>query len=193
MVLGHLWYVLNKMFKSHPQHIGSVILDGQPIGLAAEYNLDKEIGDLDLVFNRAYLQLLFLPLESSECGENNYKAMNRFSRWLAKNQATSNRFQQMMTTLVRMANASEEMTGGEAVIVHLTEGQLAQAITEQVWTDGPNECAICNGEYNVGDTLGRLTCGHHFHLSCIREWLLEKSVKCPMCNLDLREHLGGNT
>ncbi|CAA7410357.1 unnamed protein product [Spirodela intermedia] len=51
---------------------------------------------------------------------------------------------------------------------------------------GPNHravektCSICQEEYEAGDELGKLPCGHCYHMLCIRQWLLHKNA-CPVC------------
>lgn len=35
-------------------------------------------------------------------------------------------------------------------------------------------------EYNDGDDLGTLECGHNFHADCIKQWLMHKNL-CPIC------------
>uniref|UniRef100_A0A5B6ZBJ3 RING-type E3 ubiquitin transferase n=1 Tax=Davidia involucrata TaxID=16924 RepID=A0A5B6ZBJ3_DAVIN len=41
-------------------------------------------------------------------------------------------------------------------------------------------CCICQEEYNVGEDLGALECGHEFHADCIKQWLKHKNL-CPIC------------
>ncbi|XP_069146227.1 E3 ubiquitin-protein ligase MBR2-like isoform X5 [Solanum lycopersicum] len=41
-------------------------------------------------------------------------------------------------------------------------------------------CCICREEYTSGDYMGILDCGHEFHSSCIKQWLMLKNV-CPIC------------
>lgn len=41
-------------------------------------------------------------------------------------------------------------------------------------------CCICQEEYNNGQDLGTLECGHDFHTECITKWLLHKNL-CPIC------------
>ncbi|XP_059289026.1 probable E3 ubiquitin-protein ligase RHG1A isoform X2 [Lycium ferocissimum] len=41
-------------------------------------------------------------------------------------------------------------------------------------------CCICQEEYNDGEDLGALECGHDFHADCIRQWLKHKNL-CPVC------------
>lgn len=35
-------------------------------------------------------------------------------------------------------------------------------------------------EYNDGEDLGMLECGHDFHSDCIKQWLKHKNL-CPIC------------
>ncbi|GAA0140710.1 ubiquitin-protein ligase [Lithospermum erythrorhizon] len=41
-------------------------------------------------------------------------------------------------------------------------------------------CCICREEYNDGEDLGILECGHNFHSDCIKQWLMQKNL-CPVC------------
>ncbi|KAF5734535.1 putative ring finger containing protein [Tripterygium wilfordii] len=42
------------------------------------------------------------------------------------------------------------------------------------------KCSICQEEYEASDELGKLHCGHTFHIECIRQWLGQKNA-CPVC------------
>jgi E3 ubiquitin-protein ligase RNF38/44 len=51
-------------------------------------------------------------------------------------------------------------------------------------------CIICCEDYESGDTLRVLNCGHKFHLECIDRWFLSSTdysrpAACPMCNTEL--------
>ncbi|KAM1118940.1 hypothetical protein ACFX2I_043195 [Malus domestica] len=41
-------------------------------------------------------------------------------------------------------------------------------------------CCVCQEEYNGGEDLGTLECGHDFHSECIKQWLMHKNL-CPIC------------
>lgn len=41
-------------------------------------------------------------------------------------------------------------------------------------------CCICQEEYENGDDIGTLDCGHDFHTCCIKQWLTQKNI-CPIC------------
>jgi len=40
-------------------------------------------------------------------------------------------------------------------------------------------CVICISEFEVGDNLAKLPCGHTFHMECVNEWLRQHG-KCPL-------------
>merc|ERR1712046_139112 len=42
-------------------------------------------------------------------------------------------------------------------------------------------CTICLEDYEDGDIVRELPCGHIFHKDCIDLWLTTKSVACPIC------------
>lgn len=43
------------------------------------------------------------------------------------------------------------------------------------------ECSICYGDYEEGQFLRSLGCGHDYHRVCIDEWLTRHRNRCPMC------------
>lgn len=52
----------------------------------------------------------------------------------------------------------------------------------------PEECAICLGEYEAGDTIAWAKaegCDHVFHGECIREWLKKQHDECPLCRKEI--------
>lgn len=48
------------------------------------------------------------------------------------------------------------------------------------------ECAICLCDFEPGDEITALPCGHFFHLTgCVREWLAKHARTCPTCRADI--------
>lgn len=48
------------------------------------------------------------------------------------------------------------------------------------------ECAICLSDFEAGDEITLLPCGHFFHLTgCVREWLRNHARTCPTCRADI--------
>lgn len=52
-------------------------------------------------------------------------------------------------------------------------------------------CAVCLAEFERGDLLRQLPCGHKFHSTCIDKWLRTKKV-CPLCMQDIESTLCSN-
>ncbi|KAK9065271.1 hypothetical protein SSX86_016654 [Deinandra increscens subsp. villosa] len=47
--------------------------------------------------------------------------------------------------------------------------------TEMQW-----KCTICQEEHEGEDEIGKLECGHFYHMYCIKQWLGQKKT-CPIC------------
>lgn len=50
--------------------------------------------------------------------------------------------------------------------------------------DENNECAICKLEYDRGDRLIALPCGHKYHDECIKTWLRDNK-NCCICRKEV--------
>jgi len=50
-------------------------------------------------------------------------------------------------------------------------------------------CGVCLVDFDNGDKLRVLPCGHSFHQECIDHWLLNSSTACPVDKRDLRDCL----
>lgn len=48
-------------------------------------------------------------------------------------------------------------------------------------------CSICLDSIKRGSLVTSLKCQHEFHLPCIKQWLTEYKVTCPICRKDVRE------
>ncbi|KAI3758919.1 hypothetical protein L6452_06492 [Arctium lappa] len=76
--------------------------------------------------------------------------------------------------------ALEERIGN--VKTGLTEETISSCIKQKTYATVPDAepCCICQEEYKNGDDIGGLECGHDFHRSCIKKWLVHKNL-CPVC------------
>ena len=53
--------------------------------------------------------------------------------------------------------------------------------------DGTHEtCAVCLEDYEDGEELRGLVCGHQFHQPCVDPWLMTKRANCPVCKHVIR-------
>ncbi|KAH6800370.1 hypothetical protein C2S52_000834 [Perilla frutescens var. hirtella] len=76
--------------------------------------------------------------------------------------------------------ALEERIGN--VCTGLSEETVMSHLKRQkhVGSKADEPCSICREEYNDGEDLGALECGHGFHADCIKQWLMHKNL-CPIC------------
>eukprot|EP01018_Ginkgo_biloba_P010089 Gb_24355 [translate_table: standard] len=57
---------------------------------------------------------------------------------------------------------------------------ILEAASACFLSENERKCSICQEEYEANDELGKLDCGHSYHVCCIKQWLLQKNA-CPVC------------
>ncbi|KAL5726566.1 RING-type E3 ubiquitin transferase [Ranunculus cassubicifolius] len=68
---------------------------------------------------------------------------------------------------------------------HAILGALSSRFSAEIdW-----KCSICQEEYEPGDEVGKMECSHSYHMSCIKQWLLQKNM-CPVCKVSAISQLG---
>lgn len=73
-----------------------------------------------------------------------------------------------------------------SVSTGLSEDSISKCLTERVYSSSDHTqeeptCVICLEEYKDMDGVGALrTCGHDYHVGCIKKWLSMKNL-CPVC------------
>jgi len=50
-------------------------------------------------------------------------------------------------------------------------------------------CAICLDDFEDKEIVRVLPCGHRFHDDCVIPWLTERHSTCPLCKVDVLEHV----
>lgn len=68
--------------------------------------------------------------------------------------------------------------GGNHTVINISQEQQHPSY---------DTCPICLDDFEDGDQLRELPCGHDYHQDCIHPWLEERSVLCPMCKEDVRD------
>ncbi|KAK9150328.1 hypothetical protein Syun_008637 [Stephania yunnanensis] len=48
-------------------------------------------------------------------------------------------------------------------------------------------CSICMDGFKVDEKIGSLSCGHEFHVNCIKDWLIVNNT-CPICRRSALEN-----
>jgi Ring finger domain len=69
-------------------------------------------------------------------------------------------------------------------------GSVSQKDKDSSMDDEEPHCSICLCEYEEGDDMVKLPCGHLYHDECISSWTTNH-VKCPLCNYDLETSARG--
>ncbi|KAI8677888.1 RING-type domain-containing protein [Fusarium keratoplasticum] len=59
--------------------------------------------------------------------------------------------------------------------------------------DSLQSCSICAEDFGRGVEFRPLPCGHRFHPACIDPWLLQRSLTCPLCRLNVATGLIATT
>jgi hypothetical protein len=89
-------------------------------------------------------------------------------------------------------NESSPITNLEDVKVVLSNNEFDMLeqleVTKENLEEYENkECNVCIESYKNDEKLTRLPCQHIFHQECIRNWLCNENVKCPVCRNDTRQ------
>jgi len=72
--------------------------------------------------------------------------------------------------------ASQQYDASHVVVDEYTDHD------QQYHNKASNEmCSICMVPLENGERVGDLDCGHHFHVECLKTWVLWRNV-CPLCN-----------
>ncbi|KAG6672936.1 hypothetical protein I3842_16G084100 [Carya illinoinensis] len=61
---------------------------------------------------------------------------------------------------------------------------LMNDLSPHVSKQGDRKCSICQEEYEADDEMGKLDCGHNYHIQCIKQWLAQKKA-CPVCKAEV--------
>ncbi|CAA2966654.1 probable E3 ubiquitin- ligase HIP1 [Olea europaea subsp. europaea] len=68
----------------------------------------------------------------------------------------------------------------ETILRHLKTRKFATSEEAKPTNESPEICVVCQCEYEDDESIGRLPCGHEYHVDCITRWLCQKNV-CPIC------------
>ncbi len=127
-----------------------------------------------------------VPIKVNKTGQYNLNFIDWNNEWEAVLSADPNEFKQ--SPIAGMSRENFEKIYDEYFNDEMQEAQNEKVIqrldTKLVTKAQKNVCAICLVNYNKGDKVFVLGCSHHFHTSCIEQWLLKKA-QCPACRFDL--------
>ncbi|KAJ6685878.1 E3 UBIQUITIN-PROTEIN LIGASE MBR2-LIKE ISOFORM X1 [Salix purpurea] len=85
-------------------------------------------------------------------------------------------YEELLALEERIGNVSTGLSE-ETIANNLKQQKYSVAVGAKVEAE---PCCICQEEYNDGEDLGTLDCGHDFHAVCVKQWLMHKNW-CPIC------------
>ncbi|CAM6067907.1 unnamed protein product [Sphagnum tenellum] len=90
-------------------------------------------------------------------------------------------YEELLALEERIGNVSTGVTA-EVAAQKLKRSQYSSldAMVAHFSEECDIKCSICQEEYVEGDELGKIDCGHGYHVSCIQQWLVQKN-QCPIC------------
>lgn len=98
----------------------------------------------------------------------------------------------ILSTLFGVLFQDIDVNDMEDVKVTLDEDKFNKLFTETINESNKEkyvgkECNICMDEYKTDNIIIRLGCNHVFHKDCIKHWLCDERVTCPVCRKDTRD------
>jgi len=172
-VCGDLIYILpigiNKTYKD----ILYCILNGK---LIDGHDLDNLIVDYGIINDECSIYLIFKYGDVSF--QDKYIQL-KYQRWVEKKYIRHNILQtlQHRQTLIDV----QVLIPADDLYMYIENINTVRDVDEY------EQCSICSGELLDTDNRSIVKkCGHEFHNPCISQWLTTASVRCPMCNIDVR-------
>jgi hypothetical protein len=94
-------------------------------------------------------------------------------------------------TQIQRAHGANRFAGiFQDIVVHASQELIDSGSTlRTLLMDLEESCSICQDRMRQGENIRRLNaCQHEFHGACVDNWFLQRSVLCPVCRHDIRNH-----
>ncbi|KAF7136344.1 hypothetical protein RHSIM_Rhsim08G0130100 [Rhododendron simsii] len=62
----------------------------------------------------------------------------------------------------------------DMIVQCLRKTKLSDNLFSPLPTEMERKCSICQEDYEGNDEVGKLECGHFYHIYCIKQWLMQK-------------------
>ena len=159
--------------------------------VSSRFNEVSDVIDINnQIINRIYSIRRHLEINENNNHNNRYHPYNNIRRNM--NAFNSTLINNLFGILLE-GTENYNNTNFEDVKVTLTKEQFDKLPCEIINVDNENEykteCNICIDEYKLDDKVVKLFCKHYFHKDCIKNWLCDERVTCPICRKDIRETL----
>lgn len=122
---------------------------------------------------------LLRQLERREIAPEDYDLLGRLDEGLKPKTLGREHLQGFATSIYRRPFMRIENTNASELL------RFGAASPARCAPNSVDLCSICRVEYEDGDNLRMLPCGHSFHRDCIDRWLMSSATTCPSCKQDL--------
>ncbi|PKI69717.1 hypothetical protein CRG98_009873 [Punica granatum] len=85
-------------------------------------------------------------------------------------------YEELLALEERIGNVSTGLNE-ETILARMNQRKYSNMYNTEMEAE---PCCVCQEEYNDGEDIGTLECGHDFHRDCIKQWLMHKNL-CPIC------------
>merc|ERR1712167_15636 len=75
----------------------------------------------------------------------------------------------------------DETVPKKNVLTKEAASAMLKQLIQEARADEALECSICVEQYEAGEQVATLCCGHNYHPACIHNWLTTGKATCPMC------------
>ncbi|KAK8270745.1 hypothetical protein V6Z12_D11G217500 [Gossypium hirsutum] len=150
---------------------------------------DMDVSVRDGNPRRAQLPLRLVPRAEGQAGHNYRLSLTEQSQTAAQRSRPISEVRNALGHVrrhggLRPENLEEQIGNfGTGLSEEAILGNLRRQKYQSITMGPPAEtepCCICQEDYANGEELGKLDCGHDFHFSCIKQWLVQKN-SCPIC------------
>jgi len=182
--IGVLSWYLTKIINYEPSDVLYLIMGGSIIG-SQTLPFNRSLADCNIINNRCVVSMV-LRDNTIQYPDADLYISTRNNNWVQKygDRATTTAIEDAPIPIT----AFIQSMGFDPNALTDVQVSLTQDAYEQYITRHPGSvedtCSICHNE--ILTEAASLSCGHTFHDNCIREWLTTTSVRCPICNHDVR-------
>ncbi|KAL9642503.1 hypothetical protein ABK040_011070 [Willaertia magna] len=113
---------------------------------------------------------------------NNYNTNNSNPFFFNMNDILNQSYQQYMQQQINKTTPTSNKTINELPSFQLTKER--KEIMHQCGEHCDHSCSVCICDFEEGENLIRLPCGHLFHKDCIMPWIKDHN-SCPTCRFEL--------
>lgn len=163
------------------------------VDVADDDDDDDEEDSFDCFMGRHHPMIMHHHRAGRYDAERFHREMMKFQTRMSGGSLMYDRYRDMRLDVDRMSYEELLELGDRIghVSTGLREDEISQNLRKMkhsifdasqlhISTEMERKCSICQEEYEVNEDIGKLECGHSYHMYCIKQWLLRKN-SCPVC------------